>query len=200
MSTPLPRKNRLSEMLLGSENWALTLFSGEQMLVLGVLAIVMPLTVPTAVDEVLGWLFVVVGVIQLLIAAMPNKHRRILTLSTGFLFLLVGVLLVLHPWKGTLMLAVLLSAFFLTEGILKAIYAFCLPKETPRDWFFLSGLFSLVLAFAIWTMSPLKTLWVLGLFVGADFLSGGIVLVMIASSLRHSSGGPEDQRGRMPSE
>lgn len=194
MSTGMPEKPEmpLRGLMCSCESWLATLMSGLALIVLGALAIMMPLAAATTIELIIGWVFVFGGIIQAFNSIMRAQEHRLLTLLTGLLFFLAGVLLLAHPWQGVLMLALILSVAFIIEGVLKIAGAIAMGRQTHRGWLLASGVVALALGLLIWAMWPLDAAWVVGLIVGVDFVLGGLAMVMLSLAMRdafEASGG-----------
>src|SRR5665213_1905700 len=101
-----------------SVHWRLFLFQGAVMIILGVLAICVPVAATLAVDIYVGWLLLISGVIGLIaIVSTHHVHAFLWSLITAALSVLIGVLLILRPVQGAVSLTVVLTAFFIAEGV-----------------------------------------------------------------------------------
>ena len=164
-------------------HWRLFLLQGVIMIVLGVLALAAPILATIAVDIYLGWLFVISGVVGL--AAMLSVHNVpgfLWSLVTALLSLVVGGLLLWNPIEGVLSLTIVLTVFFIVEGIFQAVAAFTYRDGMPGSWGWMlaSGLADLALAAIIVMGWPGSVAWVLGLLAGINLLTSGWAIVMVA--------------------
>ena len=158
---------------------------GAIMTVLGILAVLSPQLSTIAVDVYVGWVFLLSGAFALATMFM-TKGSFPWSLLTGALSLLVGVLLLWHPVEGVVTLTLVLVAFFIAEGVLQAAGAFALRHSFPHSWgwMLLSGLADLVLAYLIIRGWPGSAAWALGLFVGANLVTSGMAMLMVAMGAR----------------
>ena len=107
-------------------NWKLFLFQGVAMLVLGCLAVAEPVLATTAVDIYIGWLFLISGVVGLIAMFSTRDVPAFLwTLLTAALSVAVGVLLIWKPSEGAVSLTIVLTAFFIADGISRS------PRRLP---------------------------------------------------------------------
>jgi uncharacterized membrane protein HdeD (DUF308 family) len=111
--------------------------------------------------------------------------------NPGFLYYLgaiitfiAGVLVLAHPLVGTITLTLLLSSYFIAQGLIYTFY-------TVRYWsflrwkgLFLNGLLSFLLGILIMNGWPNNSLWVLGLYVGIYLLFLGLGLIVMGLQLR----------------
>jgi uncharacterized membrane protein HdeD (DUF308 family) len=168
-------------------HWRLFLFQGVIMIGLGVLAIAAPVWATLAVDVYVGWLFLISGVIGLVAMFSTRSVPGFLwTFVTALLSVAVGALLLWRPVEGVVSLTIVLTAFFITEGIFQAVAALIYRDGMPGSWGWLlvSGLADLALAAIIIMGWPGTVVWILGLLVGINLLTSGWAVVMVALGAR----------------
>jgi uncharacterized membrane protein HdeD (DUF308 family) len=74
------------------------------------------------------------------------KHLWIWTLLSGIASVILGVLLVLHPFTGVVFAAILLGAYLLVSGIYQVVFAFSMHVSAGgRILMFISGAAALIL-------------------------------------------------------
>src|SRR5215813_7170391 len=106
------------------EHWVLFLVEGVVLLVLGATAVVLPAIATLAVTILLGWLFLVSGVIGLFTTYwMRHAPGFWWSLLSAVLAIVVGVMLLASPLTGAFSLTLLLVAFFVVEGIASIMFA-----------------------------------------------------------------------------
>jgi uncharacterized membrane protein HdeD (DUF308 family) len=170
-------------------HWRLFLFQGAIMIVLGVLAVATPVLATIAVDIYFGWLFLISGVIGLVVMFSARGVPGFLWMFvTALLSIVVGGLLLWKPIEGVLSLTIVLTAFFIVEGIFQATAALIYRDGMPGSWGWLlvSGLADLALAGIIIMGWPGTAVWILGLFVGVNLLTSGWAVVMVALGAREA--------------
>jgi uncharacterized membrane protein HdeD (DUF308 family) len=168
-------------------HWRLFLFQGVIMIGLGVLAIAAPVWATLAVDVYVGWLFLISGVIGLVAMFSARSVPGFLwTFVTALLSVAVGALLLWRPVEGVLSLTIVLTAFFIVEGIFQAVAALIYRDGMPGSWGWLlvSGLADLALAAIVIMGWPGTAVWMLGLLVGINLLTSGWAVVMVALGAR----------------
>jgi uncharacterized membrane protein HdeD (DUF308 family) len=101
------------------------------------------------------------------------------SLLTAALSIAVGVLLVMRPVQGAISLTVVLTAFFIIEGIFQTAVAIASRQVMAGTWVWmlLSGLSDLVLAAIIIMGWPGTAVWALGLLVGVNLVMSGCAVV-----------------------
>ena len=155
------------------DHWVLFLIEGIVLVVLGVLAILVPMVATIAVAILIGWLILISGVVGL-ITTLIIRHAPGFwwSLLSAVLGVVAGIMLLGWPILGAVSLTLLLIVFFAIEGVASIMYALEHRKElTGRwAWMMVSGIVDLVLAFIILTGLPGTAAWALGLLVGIDIV------------------------------
>ena len=173
------------------EHWKLYLVEGIVLVVLGVIAILVPPIATLAVTLVLGWLFLISGLIGLYTSFMLRQAPGFWwSLISAVLGIVVGLLLLISPLQGALSLTLVLIAFFVVEGIASIMFALEHKRELSGQWGWMlfSGLIDLVLAVIILAGLPGTAAWALGLLVGINMIFGGWALVLLALAARKAAG------------
>lgn len=167
-------------------HWKLFLAQGIVMVVLGALAVVVPILATLAVEIFVGWLFFVAGLFR---AVWVWRSRQTpgfaWSLLTAVLAIVLGLVLILRPLAGVLTLTMVLVAFFVIEGIASIIGAIEHRQHLRSwGWVLFSGIVDLLLAYLIWAGWPSSASWAIGLLVGINMLFLGLSLVMTALAAR----------------
>jgi uncharacterized membrane protein HdeD (DUF308 family) len=174
-------QNALKEAL--HAHWKLFLFQGVVMLILGGLAVAEPFLATIAVDIYVGWLFLISGIVGLIAMFSARDVPAFLwTLLTAALSLAVGVMLIWKPAEGAVSLTLVLTAFFIAEGIFQIVASFTYRDVVPGSWGWMlaSGFADLLLAAIIIFSWPVSASWTLGLLVGVNLFTSGIAVVVMA--------------------
>ena len=168
-------------------HWRLFLFQGVVMIVLGVVAVCAPVAATIAVDIYVGWLLLISGVIGLVaIVSTHHVHAFLWSLITAALSVVIGILLILKPIEGAVSLTVVLTAFFIAEGVFQTAIAIAARHVMTGTWVWMmiSGIADLALAAIIILGWPGTAIWALGLLVGVNLLTSGWAIVVAALSGR----------------
>lgn len=172
------------------DHWRAFLIEGIILAILGLLAIALPPIAGVAVTVVLGWLFLIGGVVGL-VATFYQKNAPGFwwSLISAAVAVLAGGILLSNPIAGVATLTYVLIAFFLIDGVIIIVMAFEHRRElTGRwEWMMLGGVMDLILAAIIIAGLPGTLAWALGLLVGIDLLFGGFSLIAMALSARNLS-------------
>ena len=104
----------------------------------------------------------------------------------GALYLAFGVILLIQPASGALILTYALGALLLASGIIRCLLSFAHWRQ--QGWMMLiSGAFGLVAGALILFDFPAISLWGLGFLLGVDLLSHGVAwLLYAAQSVRRT--------------
>ena len=166
-----------------NKHWKLFMLQGAIMIVLGVAAIAMPVVATLTVDIFVGWLFTISGVVGLVaIFSSEDIPAFLWGLITAALSVAAGVLLIWRPVEGTVLLTLVLMAFFVAEGVFQSAASIAYRQAFPGSWGWMlaSGVMDLILAFVIYSNWPISAAWTLGILAGVNLISSGWAIVMIA--------------------
>jgi uncharacterized membrane protein HdeD (DUF308 family) len=167
-------------------HWKLFLAQGIVMMALGLLAVAVPNIATLAVEIFVGWLFFVGGIFRAIsVWRSPRALGFAWSLLAAVLSVVLGLILIFHPFAGVLTLTMVLVAFFIIEGI-ASIVAAVEHRQHLRSWGWVlfSGIIDLLLAYLIWQGWPSSAAWAIGLLVGINMLFLGLSLVMTALAAR----------------
>jgi uncharacterized membrane protein HdeD (DUF308 family) len=169
------------------EHWVLFLVEGIVLVVLGILAIVVPVVATLAVAIFLGWLLLISGIVGLVTTFMARQAPGFWwALLSGVLAIAAGIVLLGWPVSGAVSLTLLLIVFFTIEGVFTIMYALEHKRELSGRWGWMlaSGIVDLVLAALIFAGLPGTAAWALGLLVGINMLFGGTSMIAMALHAR----------------
>jgi uncharacterized membrane protein HdeD (DUF308 family) len=181
--------NQLQSALAQSirEHWVLFLIEGIVLVVLGILAVIIPVVATIAVTIFLGWLFLISGAVGL-VTTFWARHAPGFwwSLLSAVLAIAAGIVLLAWPISGAVSLTLLLIVFFTIEGVLTIMYALEHKKDLSGrwGWMLVSGIIDLILAAIILAGLPGTAAWALGLLVGINMLFGGAALIAMALHAR----------------
>jgi uncharacterized membrane protein HdeD (DUF308 family) len=171
-------------------HWKLYLAEGIALVILGVIAILVPPIATLAVTIVLGWLFLISGVVGLATTFMMRQAPGFWwALLSGVLAIVVGGLLLAAPLRGAFSLTLVLIAFFVIEGVASIMFAIEHKRELSGrwGWMLVSGLVDLVLSVLIFAGLPSSAAWAIGLLVGINMIFGGSALIAMALHARNAA-------------
>ena len=174
------------------EHWVLFMVEGIVLVVLGMLAIIIPQLASLAVTILIGWLFLISGVVGLVttfwVKGAPGFWW---SLVSALVAIGAGVVLLAWPISGTLSLTLVLIVFFIVEGVASIMYGIEHRREASSrsGWIIASGVIDLILAAIIFSGLPGTAFWALGLLVGINMVFGGTSLIAMALAARGEAGG-----------
>jgi uncharacterized membrane protein HdeD (DUF308 family) len=168
-------------------HWAIFLIEGIVLIVLGLMAVAVPMLATLAVAILIGWLLLVSGGVGLITSIWMRRAPGFLwSLLSAILGIVAGVVLLWWPVSGALSLTVILTAFLTVEGILSIMYALEHKRDLSGRWgmMLLSGVVDLFLAAMIFLGLPATAAWAIGLLVGINLVFGGSALAAMALHAR----------------
>jgi uncharacterized membrane protein HdeD (DUF308 family) len=168
-------------------HWKLFLIEGIILALLGVAAIVVPPIATLAFELVIGWLFLISGIVGLFTSFwMRNAPGFWWSLLSAVIAIAAGLVLLRWPISGTLSLTFVLIAFFVMEGIITIMYAIDHRNQLSGRWGWMlaSGIVDLILAGIIFAGLPGSATWALGLLVGINMVFGGTAMIGMALAAR----------------
>ena len=163
------------------------LAEGVILVLLGALAIFLPLFATVTITIILGWIFLASGIVGLITTFGARLAPGFWwSLASALIALAVGFVLLVEPITGALSLTLVLIVFFTVEGIASIMYALEHRRELSGrwEWMLISGIVDLLLAGIIFAGFPGTAAWALGLLVGINMIFGGVALVGIAAHAR----------------
>jgi uncharacterized membrane protein HdeD (DUF308 family) len=176
-----------------AHNWGWFLFRGVIALLLGIAAILFPLSAVFLFTLLFAAYCFIDGIASLIAGirgAHEPGHRWGALVFSGAVGILIGILFIVMPLIATFSYAfvvlVMLAAWSIITGVLEIVAAVRLRREMEGEWLLgLSGLISVLLGIGIIALvipypaaTILSAAWLIALFA---FISG---IVLIAQSLR----------------
>jgi uncharacterized membrane protein HdeD (DUF308 family) len=164
-----------------AQHWEWYLTLGIVILLGGIAAIAFPFVSTIAAKIVLGWIFLIAGIMMIVHAFSAGEWRGFIwNLLIGILYVLAGGYLAFFPLGGILTLTFLISALFLAEGILEVIMAFRMRPHEGWVWLLASGVLAFVIGALIALQLPGSATWVLGFLVGVNLIFTGWSFIFLA--------------------
>ena len=164
-----------------SEKWGWFLALGIGLIIAGIAAIAFPFISTIAAKVMLGWLFLIGGVLMIIHAFQaPGWSGFLWELLIGVLYVVVGGYLAFFPLTGLLTLAIVLAALFIAEGIFEIVMAYRVSPHEGWVWLLLSGIAAIAVGVLIALGLPGSATWALGLLAGINLLFSGWSYVFLA--------------------
>jgi uncharacterized membrane protein HdeD (DUF308 family) len=186
--TPIGRALR-HEIAAIHSNWLWFVILGIALIVLGTIALGAPVVASLATTLVLGSLFLVSGLFEV-VGAFWSRHwsGTLIVLLSGILTAVLGFVLLSNPRGGTSGLTVLIASFLFVSGIFKVVAALSY-RVGAWIWLVFSGAIDVLLALLIWRTLPSSGLVLVGVLVGFNLIVRGVTWIMIGLSVRRLSVG-----------
>jgi uncharacterized membrane protein HdeD (DUF308 family) len=191
MAQPLSPAS-IEEKLIASrkliaEKWGWFLALGIVLIIVGFAAIAFPFVSTLAAKIMLGWLFLIGGVMMVIHAFSAQAWQGFVwSLLIGILYVVAGGYLAFFPLTGLLTLAILLVILFLAEGMFEVIMAFRVRPHEGWGFLLLSGIAALAVGVLIALDLPGSATWALGLLVGINLLFSGWSYIFLAMAGRRA--------------
>jgi uncharacterized membrane protein HdeD (DUF308 family) len=169
------------------KSWGWFTVLGLSLILLGTFAIVAPYVPGLALVLLLGFVFLLGGIMHLVHLFSCRKWRGFsLELLSAIVYLLAGLALLTHPGAGLAGLTLLISFLIFIEGILQIIIAFEVRPLSGWGWTLFSGIVAVLLAILIWAEWPLSASWFIGTLIGISILLKGWATVFVSLVLKKS--------------
>lgn len=156
---------------------------GVVVIVLGILAIAMPLLTGLALTVTLGVILFATGIAQMAYAFQSKSFGEgALRFVFSLLAILAGLSLFMQPGAGLATITVFLAAWFVVDGIWSLVAGFRWRPFSGWGWMVFSGVVSIVLGVMVYRQFPESTAWLVGLMVGIRLMFAGMTMIMMGST------------------
>ncbi len=157
------------------------LITGILSIIGGLLALFNPMAATLVVEQLAAFFFIFIAISLLYVAWSARGFLSTKALWLwGILCLLLGGYLLFEPMKGLVAITIVVAVLFIMSGISRLTFAFSV-KGTAYFWpSILSGVLSVVLAMMIFFDIPQMAMSILGIFLGIELLSNGIVFMALS--------------------
>lgn len=156
-------------------------FQGALFVIVGALAIILPIATALTLGAVLGALLLVGGIVKALTSI--GRHASGWSWASAILAIITGGLMMWNPWAGLLALSALVAVFLVFEGITEIFVAFRFKPLFEWGWLLASGVISLILGIGAFVFFPLVGMLYVGIAVGISLLFYGMALLMVVREL-----------------
>ena len=157
---------------------------GALLSVLGVLALLAPWGAATAIDVACGLALAAAGVAQIFLSANAFDWRGFwLAMLCGALSLMAGVAMLAIPRAGIEAIVVFVGLALMFESAAKFTAAISFRDVFPPGWLLFDGLLTAVLGAILVTARPGDAGTLLGVLVGINLLSSGLMFAATGWSL-----------------
>jgi uncharacterized membrane protein HdeD (DUF308 family) len=166
---------------------------GAVLIMLGFVAITLPVATSMAAVLVLGWALVAAGFAHLIAAVRSGSTGDLVTKSiVGIAYLAVAVAILRHPLWGVASLAVVVCAVMVLDGLATIVAYFVTTDESGSSlWLLVNGVITLLLGFVVWNLATTRPVLLISALVAINFVASGtarILTALAAQRLRKAIG------------
>jgi uncharacterized membrane protein HdeD (DUF308 family) len=155
------------------------------MIVLGCLAVALPLATGIGVAIMVGWIIFFSGFAYLAYAfAAQGAGAFLWRMLIGIVYVVGGLYLAFHPGLALESLTLVLAAILFAEGVLQMIVFFKSRSLPGSGWVLFDSIMTLLLGFLIGYAWPLSSGWAIGTLVGINLLVSGFTRLMYSVAAR----------------
>jgi uncharacterized membrane protein HdeD (DUF308 family) len=165
-------------------HWWLYVAMGVLSLLGGVFALMNPYVASVFVLQLVAFLFILLGVMQVAFTLRSPFGFSWFDLGMGVLQILLGVMLATNVLGGLVSLTLILAFLFMLEGVILVLAGTNLRPFRPWLWLVVGGTISILLAVFVLMNLPEAAAALLGLLLGIDLMSNGLWLVAAGLMLR----------------
>jgi uncharacterized membrane protein HdeD (DUF308 family) len=168
---------------VASEHRGWFIFLGVVLIIIGFVAVAFPFVATIAAKTVIGWLFIIGGVIQIVHAFSTRKWSEFFfDLIIGVLYVIVGGWLAFFPFAGIFTLTILLAILFIIEGVIEIGMGFRIRPHSGWVWLLISGIIAILAGIFVIAGLPSTAVWAIGLLVGINLIFSGLSYIFLASA------------------
>lgn len=177
----MAKKEKSTESVTG---WLLGL--GILFMLFGLLMMIFPVMTTVSLDLFFGILLFLGGIVQVITSFMHRGWKGfLLTLFSGLLFILIGLIMLFNPLGTLLTITLLVAILLIFGGLIKIIFAFITQNLPNKGWILFSGVMGIILGWLILIGWPSDAIWLVGLLFGIDMFFGGITMIMLSSIVKN---------------
>ena len=148
-------------------------------LILGFLMLSFPLLLGAAAVWVCGVALVIIGLVHLW-HVFTLAGKRIWSLLSGIIYLILGCAMVLLPFASLMYITLVLGLCLLIGGMIRLLVAISMHKESGSVWRYFNAFVSMILgAMVVWGW-PDSSLWLVGTIIAIEMIFSGWSLLFIS--------------------
>mgnify|MGYP001819111877 CR=1 FL=1 len=167
-----------------SAGWMIVL--GILMVLAGVFAVMTPLLMAAWIVVLIGVVLCVGGFAEIL-HAIRAGNAKLWHFLFGLLGLIAGGIMLLRPGSGFAFFTLILTWFFLIEGVGNIGLSMRMKPQRGWGWMLFSGIVSLLLGVLIFVGWPYSGGLLIGIYTGIYFMFKGGALVALGSLARRAA-------------
>lgn len=165
------------------QNWGLMLFLGLLLIFGGLLALSSVAIASAVTILLLGWFLLFDGIIMFFSMFFVREGRFALA-TLGILYALLGAVIIANPTATLSLLTIIFAIAWTVSGLVRTFAAIGSRSHEGRGYDIAAGLATLLLGILVWVGWPEASLYILGLFIGFEFLILGIAWTARSFRLR----------------
>jgi uncharacterized membrane protein HdeD (DUF308 family) len=160
---------------------------GIVMVLLGVLALFLPLATGIGISIAVGWIIVFSGIAYVASAfAARGAGSFLRRLLIGAVYILGGLYLAFNPGLALESLTLAMAVMFFFEGVLETVVFFQFRTWPGSGWVLFIGVITLFLAYLIWRPWPGSSIWAIGTILGINLITSGFARLMYSVAARRT--------------
>lgn len=153
---------------------------GIAIICFGLLAILVPSVVGLSVAIVVGLLVAVTGLARIAWAFQSGTMgKSFVMVAMGTLTFIAGLALIFNPVFASGVLTIILTAYFISDGIIEIYSGLLMRPMSGWLWLFGGGMVSVVLGVMILSQFPFSGAWAVGILLGIKMLLIGLIIVNV---------------------
>ncbi len=174
-------KSIFKEVTGASIGWAVV------MVVLGLLAVFLPLEAGVGISLLVAWIMVWGGFAYLAYAFAGRDARDFVwRLLIAIVYVVGGGFLAFHPQIALESLTVVMATIFLIEGVLEIAMFIRFRVASGSGWILFDGLVTLLLAYLVFRHFPSSSAWAIGTILGINLIVSGLTWLMCSIAARRT--------------
>ena len=179
--------SKSSKEYLEKSKKRLYLFGGITLFI-GFLSLAMPLLASFAVEALVGGLLLAVGINEGIGAfrCFKDGDNPWQQLFMAVISLAAGLIFLFRPLAGVMTLSILLSAYFLIDGVTKVVEYFRLREVKGSIWILISGILGIILAFLMWK-NIFTGIVMVGVLFGVNLVFSGMCMILLGRACSKAS-------------
>jgi len=180
---PLPLKEVIGDL---GKNWGWLMALGILFVVLGVIALGMPVAMTLTTVVFFAVLLFAGGIFQIIDAFKCKGWKgTVWHVLIGLLYIVAAGVIFNNPALGSLTLTAMLGAIFIAIGLLRIVMSLQLKQQSGGwGWLLFAGIVSILLGAAILLKWPATGLVVIGVLVAIEMIIHGWSYVFMALAAR----------------
>jgi len=169
------------------KNWGWMMALGILFVIMGVVALGMPVVMTVATVFVFGAMLIVGGIFQIIDAFKCKGWKGVVWhVLIGLLYIAAGVIIMDDPGLSSLTLTLFLGAMIVAVGIVRIIMGIQLKPEIGWGWLVFGGIVSILLGAMILAKWPVSGLVVIGILVAVEMLVHGWSYIFLSLAAKNA--------------